>query len=145
MMTQQATAPAGAVASGAGARMLRAFLKLDALASGLLGALLAAAGAVLAEVLGLPVALLVPAGLGLVAYAGWLWYVATRPTVPRGAAWAVILLNELWVVASVVVVVAGWFSLTALGTGFVLGQAVVVVGFAAGQFAALRRAGPAVG
>lgn len=127
-MAQQATAPDGAVASGAGARALRAFLKLDALASGLLGALLAAAGAALAEVLRLPVALLVPAGLGLVAYAGWLWYVATRPIVRRAAAWAVILLNELWVVASVVVVVAGWFSLTGLGTGFVLGQAVAVVG-----------------
>jgi hypothetical protein len=127
-----------------GVRGLRAFLKLDALASGGLGVLLAAAGGLLTDPLGLPTALLVPTGLFLVAYAGWLWYLATRPAVSPAAVRVVIAGNLLWIVASVTLVVAGWFSPTALGVGFVLAQAAAVAGFVAGQYAGLRRAGSGV-
>lgn len=125
-------------------RGLRAFLKLDGLGSGALGVLLAATGGLLTDPLGLPTGLLVPAGLFLVPYAGWLWYLATRPTVSLAAVRVVVLGNLLWIVASVTLVVAGWFSPTALGVGFVLAQAAAVVGFVAGQLAGLRRVGAGV-
>ena len=120
---------------------LRASLKLDALGSGLLGAGLAAAAGLLAEPLGLPVALLVPVGLFLVAYAGWLWYLATRPTLNRPAVRMVIAGNLAWVAASVALVAAGWFAPTGWGAAFVLAQAAAVVGFVTLQFRGLRRAG----
>jgi hypothetical protein len=125
-------------------RGLRAFLKLDALGSGALGVLLAATGGLLADPLGLPTGLLVPAGVFLVPYAGWLWYLATRPTVSPAAARVVVTGNLLWIVASVTLVAAGWFSPTALGIGFVLVQAAAVAGFVAGQYAGLRRVGAGV-
>ena len=123
---------------------VRAFLKLDALASGVLGVVLAALSVVLEQPLGLPVGLLVPAGLFLVAFAAGLWYLSGREAVRRAAVSEVILINVLWVVASVVVVIAGWFSPTDLGTVFILLQAAAVGGFAALQYAAVRRTGSAV-
>jgi hypothetical protein len=118
---------------------------LDAVASGLLGMLLAVLGvAVLADLFGYPAALLVPAGVGLVVFAGWLVYSATRPAVSRAGAGVIIVGNLLWVVASVVLVLSGWSDPTALGVGFVLAQAAAVAGLAALQYAGLRRAGSAL-
>jgi hypothetical protein len=54
--------------------------------------------------------------------------------------WVVIGLNLLYAVDAIMVVVTGWFSLSALGTAFVLAQAIAVALFAAAQFYALRRA-----
>jgi hypothetical protein len=126
-------------------RMLRAVLKLDALASGSLGALLAAASVWLASVLGIPVALLVPVGIFLVAFAAWLWYVAGRPAPARPAVRTIIVANLLWVLASIAVVAASWLPLTGLGVVFVLAQGGAVAIFAGAQYAGLRRARPAVG
>jgi hypothetical protein len=122
-----------------GGRLLRLALKLDAAAAGALGALLAIGGAELDGPLGAPTTFLVPTGLFLVAYAMCLWFVATRPSVSRPAVWTVIGLNLLWVADSVVLVAAGWFALTALGTGFVLVQAAAVALVADLEFMGLRR------
>ena len=119
--------------------LLRLALKLDAVASGAVGVLSLAAGPVLAGLLGTPLALLVPVGLFLVAYAAAIWIVGSRRRVSKPAARAVIVINLLWVIDSVMVVAAGWFSLTALGTAFVLAQAAAVALFAAAQLYALRR------
>jgi hypothetical protein len=124
-----------------GARALRTFLNLDALASGLIGILLAALGwAVLVDLLGFPAGLLVPVGGFLVAYAVWLRYLATRPAVSRAGARVVIVGNLLWVLASAVLVLAGWFDPTPLGVAFVLAQAVAVAGLAVLQHSGLRTA-----
>lgn len=145
MTTRQSGPDLGTREQVDGTRALRAYLTLDALASGLLGVLLAVLGAaVLDDLLGLPAALLVPAGIFLVVFAGWLRYLATRPVVSTGAADVVIVVNALWVIASVVLVVAGWFSLTALGVAFVLVQAATVALFAAMQVGGLRRAARAL-
>lgn len=123
-------------------RTLRAFLKLDALASGLLGLLLVAASGQLATLLGLPTALLAPVGVFLVMFAVWVWRVGAPATPAPAAVRAIIFGNVLWVVASVIVAAAGWFSPTTLGTAFILVQAIAVAVFAGGQSAGLRRAGP---
>ncbi|BBF99063.1 MULTISPECIES: hypothetical protein [Pseudonocardia] len=116
---------------------IRPALRVDALASGGLGAITAAGAVLLAPLLGLPIGLLVGAGAFLVLFAGALLVLAARRPVPDGAAWAVVLVNVLWVVASVALVPMA--APTALGTAFLLAQALVVVGFAGWQSAALRR------
>jgi hypothetical protein len=121
-------------------RLLRRSLNLDAVASGGLGLLLAAAGTLLDEPLGIPSSALVPVGVFLVAYAAALWFVGSRPRVSRPAVWVVVVGNLLWVAASVVAAIAGWWSPTAVGTGFVLAQAAAVALFAELQFTGLRRA-----
>lgn len=125
--------------------LLRLALKLDAVASGALGALLLAAEPILDDLLGAPPALSSPVGLVLVAYAAAVWFVGSRQAISRSAAWTVVGANLIWAVGSVVAVAAGWLPLTALGTAFVLAQAAAVALFAALQFVGLRRARPAEG
>jgi hypothetical protein len=57
--------------------LLRLVLKLDAVASGALGALSLAASPALDDLLGTPLALLVPVGAFLVAWAAALWVLAS--------------------------------------------------------------------
>jgi hypothetical protein len=119
--------------------LLRLALKLDAAASGALGALLVAAGSVLDDLLGLPLALLLPVGMFLLAYATFVWVVGTRPRISKTAAWAVVAVNLVWVADSVALVATAWFPLTTLGAAFVLAQAAAVFLFADLQFLSLLR------
>jgi hypothetical protein len=123
-----------------GDRPLRLALRLDAAASGALGVLLAAGGALLDGLLDIPTAVLVPVGAFLVLYAAGLWLVGSRPRVSRPAVRVVVAGNLGWVAASVVAAAAGWWSPTAAGTAFVLVQAAAVVVFAELQLSGLRRA-----
>lgn len=120
--------------------LLRLVLKLDAVATGAVGVLSLVVGPVLNDVLGTPLALLVPVGIFLVVYAAAIWTVATRPRLSRPAVWAAVVINLVYAVDAIVVVAAGWFPLTALGAAFVLFQAVAVALFTAAQLYALRRA-----
>jgi hypothetical protein len=132
-------APRGLIAAY-GRTPLRSALMLDVavtLANAV--AYLAAAGP-LGDLLGLPPALLRGTGAFLLAFAGAVGVVATRPTIARGAVYAIVLANLGWVVASVAVAGAGWHSPTTAGTIWILLQAVVVAGFAALQSAALKKA-----
>lgn len=140
MATQQTRSGLGRSVSENRDGLLRTALKIDAVASGALGALTLAAGMMLDDLLGIPLALLVPVGLFLVAYAAFVWIAGTRREINRTAAWAVVMVNLLWVLDSVALLVAGWFPLTALGVAFVLAQAAAVALFAATQLYALRRA-----
>jgi hypothetical protein len=124
-------------------RLVRGALKLDAAASGAAGVLSLVAGPVLDGVLGLPLALLWPAGLVFIGWAASLWLAASRAEVSRPVVWSVIVLNLVYVAASVVVVAAGWFSLTTAGIAFMLVQAAAVAVFAELQFLGLRRLQPA--
>jgi hypothetical protein len=120
-------------------RLLRVALRIDALASAASAALALLAGSFLADVLGTPLSLLWPTGVLLVAWAAALWVVASRSRMNTTAVWAIIALNILWVVDSIVLVAAGWFALTVLGTAFVLIQAAAVAVFADLEFVGLRR------
>jgi hypothetical protein len=76
----------------------------------------------------------------MAAYAAALWLAASRPRVSRPFAWAVIVGNSLWVVASVAFVVLGPTALTGLGVAVVLVQTAAVALFADLQFLGVRRA-----
>jgi hypothetical protein len=123
-----------------GDRLLRQSLRLDAVASGALGVLLAAGGTLLDDPLGIPSAVLVPVGGFLVVYAAALWLLGARPRVSRPAVRVVVAGNLAWVVASVAAAVAGWWSPTTAGTVLVLAQAAAVVVLIELQLTGLRRA-----
>lgn len=125
-------------------RFLTGVLRLDALASGGLGALLLLAGVVLegpiglSELLGLPVGLSLGVGLFLLGWTAALLLIARRPAVRRTALREVIAVNAAWVVASVAVIFAGP-DLTTLGIIVIAAQAAAVAVLAELQFNALRR------
>jgi hypothetical protein len=118
---------------------LRRALLVDAAASGLTGALMLAGAGMLTDLLGLPAALLRGAGLVLVPYVAFVAIVGARARISTAAVWAVIACNAVWTVASVALVIDGFVTPTALGTVFVIGQAVAVAALGVLQYVALRR------
>ncbi len=120
---------------------LRFALLGDAAASGATGLLLAAGAGSLASLLGLPEGLLRFAGLALLPYAAFVARLGTRDGgAARNAVRAVVAVNLLWTLDSVLLLALGPVSPNGLGTAFVLAQALVVLGFAAMQWTALRGA-----
>ena len=89
--------------------------------------------------LGLPEPLLRWAGVSLLPFAGLVLLLARREVAPRGAVLAVVAYNALWALDSVLLLALGWVSPSALGSAFVVAQALVVAGFALAQYAGLRR------
>ena len=122
-----------------GASGLRGVLVADALISGTTGVLLLAGAGVVGPLLGIPESLLRYSGVILVPFAAYVYLLSTRP-LSRSAVLTVVALNGLWVAGSVALLVAGGIAPTALGTAFVVAQAVVVAIFAELQYAGLRRA-----
>ena len=117
---------------------LTRWLLLDAAMSGSAGVALAAGGAWLDGVLGAPSAFLIGVGAFLLLYAGFL-ALLTRIGAPTPAVWLVVVGNAGWAVASVVVVLADWLTLTTAGNVMTLAQAAAVALFAELQFTALRK------
>jgi hypothetical protein len=119
--------------------LLRRGLQLDGAVSGIVGLALCLAAGPLGALFGLPFALLLGAGLAMLPWALALTFMARRDCLPRGAVWAVIGLNALWVIESLWLLVSGWVAPSALGYAFVIGQAVGVVLFIELQFFGLKR------
>lgn len=119
--------------------LLRRALQADALASGAMSLLLALAAGPLEELLGLPRALLMGAGIGLLPFALALGWLANREAVRRGWIWVVLAINAVWVIDSLSLLALGWVEPTLLGKVFVVGQAVAVAVLAELEFFGLRR------
>lgn len=120
--------------------LLRLVMKLDALTCGAAGALSLVASLALDEdVLGIPATALGIIGVFLLVYAPLVWLIGSRPVINRSAAWAVVVANSVWVVLSLVTLVAGWFDLTSIGMAVVIAQAVAVLVIADSQVIGLRR------
>lgn len=115
---------------------IRTLLRLDALTSAGLGVALLALARVLDDALGLTVILSVVAGIVLLAWAGFVTWVSMecRPALVR----EVVVLNVVWVVASIVFAVVSWGGLTGWGVLCVLAQAVALAGLTILQVAARR-------
>jgi len=101
-------------------------LRIDAVASGAMGLLLAIDAGALQSMLGLPTPLLRGAGLFLVPFAAALLALAPRSGRAPGLVRLIVAGNVLWIVASIALVAATSGSITLLGELFVLGQAVAV-------------------
>jgi hypothetical protein len=121
-------------------RLLRLALLADAAATAATGLLLLVFSVPFDSLLGLPSALSRTLGLGLLPYAAMVAYLGTRPQVSRGAVWAVIICNLVWVVDSGLLLMGNWIDPTPLGFALVIAQAIAVAGFADLQFVGLRKA-----
>ena len=118
---------------------LRRVMLADAALSGATGAAQLAAGHWLSGLLGLPAGLLYWTGLVLVAYALAVAWLARRPGLSPPAVRAVIGVNLVWALGCVGLLLPGWVRPGALGVGWVLLQAAVVLVFAGLQYLCLRR------
>ena len=121
------------------ATFLRRVLLLDAVSSGAMGVLLLTCSGMLTGLLDLPAGLLEEAGLVLVPFALAVGFLGTRARLPRAAVWAVIAINAVWAVDSVVLLLTGWVQPNLLGYGFVLGQAAFVAVMAELQYIGMRK------
>ena len=110
----------------------------DATISGATGLMLMAGAGMLTTLLGMPESLMRYAGLILLPFAAMVFYWSNPARLSRPRVWTIIALNIAWVVASVLLLAAGWTEPTALGVAFVLFQAVVVAVFAELQYAGLK-------
>lgn len=124
---------------------LRRVLLVDAASTAATGLLLIALTDRLADLSGLPAALLRNAGLSFLPFAALVAWVAARPTLRRPAVWAVIAYNAVWAVDSVLLLATGWVQPTALGHAFVVAQALFVATMAQLERIGLRRCAPALG
>jgi uncharacterized membrane protein required for colicin V production len=122
------------------ASFLRTLLLVDLVATvGFALALLLGAGA-LDQLLGASTGLLRGIGLALVPFAALQAYLVSRDQPPARAVTALIAGNALWAVASIAALIGLPLALTAVGTGFVIAQAVAVGALAELQTVGLRRA-----
>ena len=116
--------------------MLRNALLIDGLLSGFTGLLLVLAAGWLGAFLELPRLLLLVAGSALLPFAALLVWLANRAEISRQAIWAVIAVNVVWVVDSLLVV--GWVSPNLFGHAFVIAQALAVALLAELQWFGLK-------
>ena len=123
--------------------LLRLALTLDAVATGLTGALVLPFTGVLAHLLNLPSALLAGAAIVMLVYAAILGWLRSHASLPRWAVWTIIVGNALWALDCVALAVLGFVDPSTLGLVFLIAQAVVVGGFAELQYFGLRRSAPA--
>jgi hypothetical protein len=136
-MTMTTHRPTGLFADAA--RLLRLALRLDAVVTGANGLLYLALAGPLQDLLGLDAGTGRAIGAFLLVYAAAVWVISMPDRPARTAVTAVVEANALWTVLSVATVIAGWFTLTAAGAVWTVLQAIVVAGFAALQYTALRR------
>lgn len=118
--------------------MLRNALLLDGLLSGVTGLLLVLAAGWLGAFLELPRLLLLVAGSALLPFAALLVWLSNRAEISRQAIWAVIAVNALWVIDSLLVLVIGWVSPNLFGYAFIIGQALAVALLAELQWFGLK-------
>ncbi|MCY1343018.1 hypothetical protein D9M68_313770 [compost metagenome] len=122
--------------------LLRRVLLADGLVSGATGLLMLLAADWLGAFLELPRGLLFGAGLSLLPFAAALFWLARRETLSRPLVWAVIAINAVWVLDSLLLLVSGWVAPNLLGHAFVIAQAVAVLAFAELQWFGLKRSQP---
>ncbi|MFD6166481.1 hypothetical protein ACFWFR_14925 [Oerskovia sp. NPDC060287] len=116
---------------------LRRAIRTDAVAGLLSAPLLLLAAVPLAGPLGLPLTLLVGAGVVLLLLATFLWFTARRVPLHRGAARVVVTANCAWMLASVLVLLV--WSPTPWGILLVVGQALAVLWITITEAVGLRR------
>lgn len=119
---------------------LRLILNGNATFSALSGAVLLLGAGTWDETLGLETWFLAATGISLVGYGVLLWWLARRPDVAAGARFATIM-DAGWVLGAAVVLLGFPAVMTPTGRAALLAVSLVVLGFAEAQLLALRRAG----
>ncbi len=117
---------------------IRALLALDAGVTAANGAAYVLAADPLGDLLGLSPSLLRGTGAFLLVFAALVALAARRPRPARGVVIALIAINAVWALDSLVVAGAGWGSPTSAGTAWIVAQGLAVAGFGVLQVLALR-------
>lgn len=120
--------------------LLRWTLELDGLANVLIGLVYVLAAGWVGEELGLPAQLLYPVGAFMLVGGALVVAMSMRHSVPVLWVGALIVVNLVWAVDSVVVAATGWFDPTTAGTVWILLQAAAVALLGVLEWAGLRRA-----
>lgn len=120
-------------------RFLRAVLFVDAATCVATGTVTSAGATTLAAVTGLPKALVLGAGLSLFPIAAFFGLLALSRRPIAAGVWVVIFGNIGWVTGSVLLLVTGGLAPNALGTAFVIVQAIAVAVLAELEVTGLRR------
>ena len=118
---------------------LRRALLADAIFSGVSAVLLTAGAGMLAPLFDLPEALLRETGLFLIAYAAFVGWLGTRPSVPKILVLIVIAGNAAWTLGSIALLLSGAVTPNLLGEIVVAAQAMATGAFAELQFIGLRK------
>jgi hypothetical protein len=120
---------------------LRRVLLLDASTCLITGMVMLTASGTLERLLAIPAPLSRVLAVVLLIFGGLVGWVGTRRHLMRSAVWAIVTLNALWAVESLLTLAFGWLDPNALGRAFIIVQAVAVAVIAELQFIGLRRAG----
>ncbi len=118
---------------------LKKALIADAVLSGAAALLMAFGAELLAGLLGLPEQLLLWAGGALLPFVMLLLLTARRESAPKLLLASIVVINILWVLASIILLIGGLVSPNALGYAFVIAQALAVGLFAELQIVGLRQ------
>jgi hypothetical protein len=118
---------------------LKKVLLLDLVVSAATTLMLLTAAGWLAEPLGLSAVMLRGTGIVLLPWVALLAWIIWKQTVANFIIWLVIAGNAIWAIDSIAVLFTDWLAPSALGIGFIIGQAVIIGIFAELQFIALRR------
>lgn len=121
---------------------LRNVLRADALSCVVCGVLQVVFTGQMAQLLGLPEALLAYTGEFLLVYAAVVAFVSTRDPLPRALVWGLVAGNLGWAIACALLLVSGRLAPSMLGTAYVVAQALTVAVLAELQFFGLRRSAP---
>jgi hypothetical protein len=119
--------------------LLRRILIVDAVTSGASGIAMLAFAELFAGLLQLPVELVREAAIIMLLFAAFVGFVVSRREPARVAVWAVIVLNAVWVVDSILLLFTDWVAPNALGYVFVIAQATMVLVFADLEYMGLKR------
>ncbi len=125
------------------ARFLKNALIADAVASAAIAVLHLARPHAVTGLLNLPEALLQGTGLFIAGYVLVLAALAASRAVWRPLVWFIVVGNVLWALASIDIVVLGLVEPSALGSAYVVAQALCTLGLAALQYAGLKKSRPA--
>lgn len=122
--------------------LLRRALLADGVVGLATGSLLVLASGWFAELLALPRELLLGAGGALLPLGVLLVWLGNCERVHRLWVWAVLAINALWVVDSLVLLITGVVAPSLLGQVFIIGQAALVLLFLELEWLGLKRSEP---
>jgi len=120
-------------------KMLRTVLMFDAATCFAFGLLLCLGAGPLTSLFGLPTDLLLFAGLILFPCAVLMFVVAKQPNPSLALVWLIILGNLGWVLGSIAILILPIGAPTAIGYGFVILQALGVLGIATFEYRTIAR------
>lgn len=118
---------------------LKNVLYLDAIVTGVNALAYLVASSIINEHLGYPVGVQIGAGIFLAIFVIEILLIAGKKPINPSAVKAIIVVNVLWPIASIIALLAGWLEATTLGTVWAILQAIVVAAFAELQYFGLKK------